>query len=95
MARPHAERMRENVARVRSMAERADGRGAAPSDELKRAYGALSRRERAMLHRECPQGRSDAVDALKSERRRDMGYVPHVRDNDRARDYERDYERGR
>lgn len=101
MRRPHAERMRENVARVRSMAERSDGRGAAPSDELKRAYGSLSRRERAMLHRECPQGRSDAVDALKSERRRDAGYVPHVRENGRerdykrARDYERDYERGR
>lgn len=95
MQRPHAERMRENVARVRSMAERADGRGAAPSDELKRAYGSLSRRERAMLHRECPQGRSDAVDALKSERRRDMGYVPHMRENGRERDYERDYERKR
>lgn len=95
MQRPHAERMRENVARVRSMAERADGRGAAPSDELKRAYGSLSRRERAMLHRECPQGRSDAVDALKSERRRDAGYVPHVRENGRERDYEREHERER
>lgn len=83
------------VARVRSMAERADGRGAAPSDELKRAYGRLSRRERAMLHRECPRGRSDAVDALKSERRREMGYVPHMRENRRERDYERDYERRR
>ena len=95
MQRPHAERMRENVARVRSMAERADGRGAAPSDELKRAYGCLSRRERAMLHRECPRGRSDAVDALKSERRREMGYVPHMRENGRERDYERNYERRR
>lgn len=95
MQRPHAERMRENVARVRSMAERADRRGAAPSDELKRAYGRLSRRERAMLHREFPRGRSDAVDALKSERRREMGYVPHMRENGRERDYERDYERKR
>lgn len=95
MQRPHAERMRENVARVRSMAERADGRGAAPSDELKRAYGRLSRRERAMLHREFPRGRSDAVDALKSERRREMGYVPHMRENGRERDYERNYERRR
>ena len=71
------------------------GRGAAPSDELKRAYGSLSRRERAMLHRECPQGRSDAVDALKSERRRDAGYVPHVRENGRERDYAREHERER
>ena len=95
MQRPHAERMRENVARVRSMAERADRRGAEPSDELKRAYGRLSRRERAMLHREFPRGRSDAVDALKSERRREMGYVPHMRENGRERDYERNYERRR
>lgn len=95
MARPHAERMRENVARVRSMAERTDGRGIPPSDELKHAYRSLSRRERAMLHRECPQGRSDALDALRSERRRDTGYVPHVREADRARGRERDYERGR
>ena len=95
MARPHAERMRENVARVRSMAERTDGRGVPPSDELKQAYRSLSRRERAMLHRECPQGRSDAIDALRSERRRDAGYVPHVRENNRARGRERDYERSR
>ena len=71
---PHRERMERDVARVRAIVEECDRRGGLTASAMD-AYDGLSRRERGMLHRELPEGRSRSLDALRDARHRERPLV--------------------
>lgn len=94
LRRPHAERMERNVERAAALVRRDARRRGNPSEELRNAYEGLSRRERAMLHDECPSRCHRVIDGLEAARRAERGYVPHVREweRDRTREWDREWE---
>lgn len=95
LRRPHADRMERNVERAAALARRDARRRGNPSEELRSAYEGLSRRERAMLHDECPSRCNRVIDGLEAARKAERGYVPHVREWELEREYDRDgYGRG-
>lgn len=85
--------MERNVERAAALARRDARRRGNPSEELRNAYEGLSRRERAMLHDECPSRCHRVIDGLEAARRAERGYVPHVREWERDRTREWDRER--
>lgn len=86
--------MERNVERAAALARRDARRRGNPSEELRNAYEGLSRRERAMLHDECPSRCHRVIDGLEAARRAERGYVPHVREweRDRTREWDREWE---